>query len=123
MTRSGLKLLLLPLVLASTPWFVGCTETATEQDVSAARQNAETEHMELAKARTDAEKKIADQSQAARDADAKLSETEAKAAATKQRDAFVAEVESELKAADKRVDDLKTTASKQSGSAKDATNT
>ncbi len=123
MTRSGLKLLLLPLVLASTPWFVGCTEKVTEKDVASARQKAETEHMDLAKARTDAEKKISDQSQAARDADTKLAETEAKADATKQRDAFVAQVESELQAADKRVEDLKTTAGKQSGSAKDATNT
>lgn len=123
MNRFVLRLSWLPAAVLLTLPAVGCTEKVTDKDVAAAKQKSDAEHLDLAKTRTEAEKKIADQSLAARDADAKLAETEAKAVATKDREAFVAQVESELQAADRRVDELKTAAGKQEGTAKDATNT
>lgn len=116
------RMIMSAAALLPLPYFVGCTEKVTDKDVQAARDKASAEQMDVAKARSDAEKKISAETQEARKAEATLSETETKAAATKHRDQFVAEMEAQLQAADRRIDELKAMAGTQEGTAKDATN-
>jgi hypothetical protein len=99
----------------------GCAERVTNDDVEAARKKAADERQEAIDVRGQSpDKQIAEDSEA-REAEAHLRETEAKAAATRGRDDYVASVEARLTAADQKIDALQNEAKSQSGATKDAT--
>jgi len=112
---------LLALLLGSAALATGCTQRVTNDDVEAARKKADQERQEAITARGQSpDRQIAENSEA-RKAEDDLRETEAKAAATKARDGYVASVEARLTGADQRIDALETAAKSQTGATKDDT--
>jgi hypothetical protein len=112
---------LLALLAGSAALAGGCTQRVSNDDVEAARKKAANERQEAYEARGQSpDKQIAEDSEA-RKAENALRETEAKAAATKARDLYVASVEARLTAADQKIDALGSEAKSQSGATKDAT--
>jgi hypothetical protein len=112
---------LLAVLVGSAALAGGCTQRVTNDDVEAARKKADQERQEAITARGQSPDKQAAENSEARKAEADLRETEVKAAATKQRDDYVASVDARLTGADQRIDALESAAKDQTGATKDAT--
>jgi len=103
----------------------GCNERVTNDDVEAARREAEEQRREAIEVKTQAPRDAAavrKHETEARDAELKLKETELKAAATTARDAFVRGAEALLAEVDRRTGELRSAASNQDETSRSAAN-